>query len=375
MKDRILVVDDDPGIRRTLERILGQPYDVVAVGDAEEAMAAVARDDFHVALVDVHLDANGDGYDLCSRIKAATPDTDVILITGSVSQPDQKLYRSLEEGAYYFLFKPFERRVLRALVDRCLDLQRERRAKESYAQALAEDLAQARAFQQSLLPRRGIEAGGWRIAGHYRPCDALGGDFYYWLVERDGSIVFGLADIVGHGVSAAMYAGMLRSTLDAARRIDPDPGPTIQEVLRGADFFEGGRYASLFYGRLFPDGRMRYVNAGHPAALHVASDGLIESLPATGLFITSTFRDPPREAREIQIKPGSALVVYTDGVTEALNPTEQEFGTRRLEQASRSCRGMRPEATVDQLLARVDAHRDGRPLGDDATVLVVERVG
>ena len=196
------------------------------------------RQEFDLALVDVRL-KDGDGYSLCQAIRARRPETDVILITGSISEPDEKLFRSLEEGAFYFLFKPFDRRVLLALVERCLRLQRERETNERYAQALADDLEKARLFQHSLLPREPVAAAGWRVEGRLLSCDALGGDFY--LAQAvDGGLAFSVSDVVGHGVSAAMYAGMLRSTLDAARRRGADPErvgrehPRRHRLLRGA---------------------------------------------------------------------------------------------------------------------------------------------
>ena len=141
--DRILVVDDDPGMRRAIERILAPTYSVESVAGASEAMDCLERSEFDLALVDVRL-KEGDGYTLCHAIRARWPETDVILITGSISEPDEKLFRSLEEGAFYFLFKPFDRRVLRALVERCLRLQQEKETKDRYAEALAGDLEKAR---------------------------------------------------------------------------------------------------------------------------------------------------------------------------------------------------------------------------------------
>ena len=148
-RSRILVVDDDPGLRRTLERILAPTYRVETVAGVAEALARVEASRFDLALVDVRL-KDGDGYTLCSALRERWPRMDVILITGSISEPDEKLFRSLEEGAFYFLFKPFDRRVLLALVERCLQLQQERFAKERYAEELAADLEKARLFQQSL---------------------------------------------------------------------------------------------------------------------------------------------------------------------------------------------------------------------------------
>ncbi|HKI01058.1 MAG TPA: SpoIIE family protein phosphatase [Thermoanaerobaculia bacterium] len=369
---RILVVDDDAGMRRALERILAPAYPVEVVTGASEALARLEKADFDLALLDVRLN-DGDGYSLCQAIRARRPQTDVILITGSMSEPDEKLFRSLEEGAFYFLFKPFDRRVLLALVERCLRLQRERFAKERYAEALAADLEKARLFQYSLLPRDPVAAEGWRIEGRLLSCDALGGDFY--LAQAvNGGLVFAVSDVVGHGVSAAMYAGMLRSTLDAARRRGADPERVSRDLLAGLDFFEAATCATMVYGLLLPDGRMRSFNAGHPALLWQRAEG-IERLSATGTLLHKFFRDRPLPAREIAMRPGDRLLIYTDGVPEARNPADQELGMERLEEAFADLRQRPVSEALDELMALVRDHCGGRPVADDVTVVMVERVG
>jgi len=265
-KDRVLVVDDDAAVRRAVERVLSPLYTVEPAEGARAALERLEEKNFSVALVDVQL-ADGDGYALCQQLRERRPEMDVILITGSLSAPDEKLFRALEEGAFYFLFKPFEKRVLRALVARAVEFQRARRFTLKYARALADDLERARRFQKSLFPKRPLREAGWHLEGRFEPCDALGGDFYFAVANRDGTVSLAMSDVVGHGVSAAMYAGMLRSILDAARRRNPEPASVLAELQDGIDFFDGARYASLVYGQLFPDGRVRYFNAGHPPPL------------------------------------------------------------------------------------------------------------
>jgi sigma-B regulation protein RsbU (phosphoserine phosphatase) len=372
--DQILVVDDDPGMRRAIERVLSPAYRLASVAGATEAMGLLERQDFDLALVDVRL-KDGDGYSLCQAIRARRPETDVILITGSISEPDEKLFRSLEEGAFYFLFKPFDRRVLLALVERCLRLQRERDTKERYARALADDLEKARLFQHSLLPRGPVAVEGWRAEGRLLSCDALGGDFYL-TQPVDGGLAVSVSDVVGHGVSAAMYAGMLRSTLDAARRRSADPDRVSRELLAGIDFFAGAACATLVYALLLPDGRARFFSAGHPPLLWQRADaGTIEQLPSTGLLLNRLFRDRPLPAREIAMAPGDRLLISTDGAFEARNPADQELGFDRLEAALAATRDLALGAAVDALMSLVRAFCGGRPVMDDVTLVLVEREG
>ena len=370
---RILVVDDDPGMRRAMERILQPLYDVESADGYPQALERLGPvGAFPVALVDIRL-GDGDGYTLCEEMRRKSPATDVILITGSTTQPDEKLYRSLEGGAFYFLFKPFERRVLRALVDRCVRLQHERRAKEEYADTLAKDLQRARQFQKSLQPKGRLEAAGFRAIGSFVSCDAVGGDFWLGLTERDGSLVVAVADVVGHGVSAAMYAGMLRSTLEAARRLDPDPARVQEALVEGIDFFESSRYATLFYGQLSATGKLRYWNAGHPPAVLQSASGGFTRLGATGPPLSVVFRQRPRTVEEITLERGDRLLVYSDGASEARDPAESELGTDGLESALvRSARTELP-AALEGLRRLVFDHVAGRPLEDDVTMVLVER--
>lgn len=371
-RDRILVVDDDPGMRRMTERVLARLYDVETVDGATRALERLQESSFHVALIDVQL-IDGDGYSLCQRVRTLRPETDVILMTGSLSEPDEKLFLSLEKEAFYFLFKPFERRVLRALVSRCLQLQKERRAKEDYARELAEDLERARQFQLGLMPREALDEDGWHLEGRFQPCDALGGDFYMSLINRDGSIAFAMADVVGHGVGAAMYCGMLLSVLDAARRRHPDPAKVLPELTSGIDFFEASRYASLFYGQLFPDGRLRYFNAGHPPALWQHRNGTVEELDATGIILSSMLPHDATEIREVQIEPGDRILTFTDGVYEVRDPSDREYERTGVVEFLRDHGDLSAPDTLDRLLTDVRKHCRGRPFDDDVTILLIER--
>jgi serine phosphatase RsbU (regulator of sigma subunit) len=366
-------VDDDPGMRRAMERILTPLYQVESADGFAQALGHIGHDGaFNVALVDIRL-GDGDGYTLCEELRRRSPDTDVILITGSITQPDEKLYRSLEGGAFYFLFKPFERRVLRALVERCVRLQRERRAKEEFASTLAEDLARARRFQHSLQPAGPLRAAGFHGLGCFEPCDAVGGDFWLGLLERDGTLVVAVADVVGHGVSAAMYAGMLRSTLEAARRADPDPARVQEALVQGVDFFEASRYATVFYGQLTASGRLRYWSAGHPPAVLRRADGGCARLGATGPPLSRVFQQRPRAVGEVGLAPGDRLLLFSDGASEARDPAENELGIEGLERALDGSSRSELGVALDQLRRLVFDHVAGRPLEDDVTMVLIER--
>lgn len=374
MSERVLCVDDDAGMRRMLERTLAGRYDVDLANGVGEAGARLSSESFDLVLVDLQL-ADGDGYSLCRTIKERYPDTEVILITGSLSEPDEKLYRSLEEGAFYFLFKPFERRVLRALVERCFALRRARAAEAALTRKLSEDLARARLFQQQLVPKEPLIIEGWRVEGRFRPCEAVSGDFYFALVGPDRTPVVALGDVVGHGVRAAMYAGMLRTVVDTARRRDSSPSAVQKELTDAIDFFESEGFASLVYGTLLPGGRFCYFNAGHPPPLLLRRSGETIELSSTALILTPLLPPSVPESAEVALEPGERLLIFSDGVYEAVDARDAEWGTDALRDAFRRTKDLDAPRALDRILTELDAHAGGRPLMDDATVVLIEREG
>ena len=132
---RILVVDDEAGMLRAVNRILGGTHHVVTTRSSAEAIAAAGRFDPELAILDVRM-PELDGFELMARLHAQKADLDVILMTGSVDDLDEKLVRAIRGEAFYFIQKPFDREVLRTLVDRCLELRWRRDERRRHLQRL-----------------------------------------------------------------------------------------------------------------------------------------------------------------------------------------------------------------------------------------------
>ena len=183
---RILVVDDEPGMLRAVERVLSEDHHVI--GTRLVARCAVGgRTSFspELAIVDIRM-PDLDGFELMAQLKARFPALDVILMTGSVDDLDEKLVRAIRSPAFYFIQKPFDREVLRTLVERCVELRWRREDHRQNLKRLENEMAEARAFQQSLLPDREAIVNRVAVCCRYTPCSALGGDLYDYAAAAAG---------------------------------------------------------------------------------------------------------------------------------------------------------------------------------------------
>lgn len=370
---RILVVDDEPAMLRTVERVLAPTYAVVTAWDHVEASARARSERIDLAIVDVRM-PEVDGFEIVSRLREVQPEIDVIFMTGIIHELDAQLIRAIRERAFYFIQKPFDREVLLTLVARCLELRRLEVENREYVATLESQLEAARAFQHSLLPEPNVAVGGVELSARCESSEALGGDLYDHVTDREGRLAFVVADVSGHGVSAAMLVGVVKSAFRDTRESAYAPQRVVQKISSAIRSFDDGRFVTVFCGRFDAAGtEFEYVNAGHPGGrLKRAAGGKRPSLPLTGPMISPAFPDTEWSSDVVRLEPGDEVLVYTDGLSEARGGDGEMFGPERLLRVF-DASTRHGSAVIDELFAAVREHEGGRPPEDDQTVVTLRR--
>jgi sigma-B regulation protein RsbU (phosphoserine phosphatase) len=239
---------------------------------------------------------------------------------------------------------------------------------------LEADLELAAELQARLLPDKGFEAEGWKIAYDYRPAGLVSGD-YVDLIRCPirKTLYFALGDVSGKGVAASM----LMSNLNAMfRSLLPLDLYTLPELMTHANriFCQStlpSQYATLVLGQATLDGEVEICNAGHPEPL-VARHGVVESIDGASAPI-GLFRDQTFSSSKFQLAPGDALVLYSDGISEARNRQEEEFGASRLGEGLLKCLDRTPAEAIADCVRDLIAFRSGAPQADDHALLLIQR--
>jgi phosphoserine phosphatase RsbU/P len=370
---RILVVDDEPGMLRAVDRVLGKDHHVVGTRLSRDALSMASEFHPELAIVDIRM-PDLDGFELMAQLKARLSGLDVILMTGSVDDLDEKLVRAIRSPAFYFIQKPFDRDVLRTLVDRCLELRWRREEHRVNLQRLETEMAEARAFQQSLLPDREKIVNRVAVCCRYTPSSALGGDLYDYAATGAGGTALLIADVCGHGVSAAMLTGIVKSAFHASHVDGFEPLAIVQRVAMGLAAFSADRFVTLVAALISPEERqLRYVNAGHPPV--ALWGGLREPrwLGSTGPLISPVLTASTWEEAVVPIHEDDHLLLYTDGISDALadddGRAEKRFSSV-IDGASEGGAGL-----LDTILAAVHHELAGQPQPDDLTLLTAKVLG
>lgn len=369
---RILVVDDEPGMLRAVDRVLSQDYHVVGTRLSRDALSVASEFHPELAIVDVRM-PDLDGFELMAQLKARFSGLDVILMTGSVDDLDEKLVRAIRSTAFYFIQKPFDREVLRTLVERCLELRWRREEHRLNLKRLETEMAEARAFQQGLLPDREAVVNGVAVCCRYTPSSALGGDLYDYAASA-GRTALLIADVSGHGVSAAMLTGIVKSAFHASHVDGFDPSAVVQRVSTGLAAFRPDRFVTLVAALISPEERqLRYVNAGHPPAALWGPAREPLWLSSTGPLVSPVLRASMWEAPVVPMDEGDHLLLYTDGISDALADQDGRAEERLTSVIDRASAGGAP--LLDTILADVHHELAGRPQPDDLTLLTANVLG
>ncbi len=245
-------------------------------------------------------------------------------------------------------------------------------------QRMVEELSVARQIQLSLLPDVPPVVPGWHFAAFYRPARQIGGDFYdfFELPSKRGEWGIIIADVADKGVPSALYMALSRTVIRTTALTGRSPASALMRasnlILKDS---KSDLFLSAFYGKLDTEaGRLIYCNAGHnPGLWFRAATGDFEELTTRGIIL-GAFDDVELEEQRIDIAPDDVLILYTDGVTEAINPHFREFGVRRLREVVASHADASAQEILESVVKAVDTHCVDAPPFDDLTLVVVKRV-
>ena len=240
---------------------------------------------------------------------------------------------------------------------------------------MEQDLRTAHEFQQALLQKTAPALGYFDAAALMVPCRMIGGDFFEHVILDENVLGFTLGDVAGKGAPAGLLGARIQEIFSAHAPVLVDPALTVNQInttlLRRS---LEARFVTMVYGILYPDGRLRYCNAGHNPPILVAADG-VRRLQTGGLIVGLFGRRGVR-GRDAADGPGDLLVVFSDGITEATNDQGEDFGDDRIIECVSDARAARdPEAVLNRLFDRLRQFTVDELPGDDMMALVLRYTG
>ena len=232
------------------------------------------------------------------------------------------------------------------------------------------ELALAAEIQRALLPEALMSGPHFDVAASSIPCRSIGGDFFDYFNVADGRFGFTLGDVAGKGPPAALLTAMVQGAFAAQVTSTDSPAVLMAHINRTlVRRAIQARFVTVVYGVLAADGRLTYCNAGHNPPILLGRHG-VRRLDTGGLIL-GLFPQAAYEEETLQLEDGDSLVVFSDGVTEALNVTGDEFGEERLLPCVDEHRGCPPDVLLDRILATVRTFASGAAQNDDVTALVL----
>jgi serine phosphatase RsbU (regulator of sigma subunit) len=237
---------------------------------------------------------------------------------------------------------------------------------------VTQELRIAAEMQQALLPPAHLLLESVEIAAVTTPCRDVGGDLFEYYTHPDGGVSFAVADVSGKGTSAALVTAVVQGLLAGEAEATDIPGAVLTRVNRALCRRRvGSRFVTAFFGHLSPDGRLRYCNAGHNPPMLVGVDGV--SRLEEGGTVLGLFEHVNYETGETRMAAGDVLVVFSDGVTEMADPSDDEYGDDRLMDAVRSAREKPLRDLLDTVTRSLATFAGGVPSRDDVTILALKQ--
>jgi len=384
----ILIVDERLDDIQTLCSALEDPnWNIISALSGVEALKIVQNEEFAVAILDAKILSSG-GYKIAKEIHRTEKNKSLPIISVTSLHHQQGMFEGYESGAVDYLFKPIPSIIIRSKVKTFVQLKLQNKllqqANEEAHKANQEleekigihkkfehilenaykkikeqqnlmltALEQAKETQKCLLPEKLPDISRISLAYKFDPMEKIGGDFFNFFELEDNKLGIMIADVAGHGLSAAMISFMISGVFANSTKA----GASTKVVMNLANSYlqgrlQAGRYATMFYGILDLDSlKLTYTTAGHPPGLIVREETEeVFSLKTKGTIIGMI---PNKEAlfgeNEFQFVPGDKLILYTDGILESKNEEGQIYGMKNFTELL----GVHKSLNIEDLLGKV----------------------
>ena len=378
-KFTILAVDDTPENLDVVKGILSPEYIVKAAINGPMALKIAEKQAPDLILLDIMM-PDMDGYEVCRRLKEneQTKDVPVIFLTAMDQTSDES--RGFELGAADYMTKPVNPPILKARVATHLalkksmdDLQSAFHIIRRHKERMEEELNVAHDIQMSMLPLEFPpypERAEFSVHALLKPAREVGGDFYDFFFINDDEICLIVGDVSGKGVPAALFMAVTKTMIKTQAVDDPSPASIVTRV---NEELSADNPSSMFVTLFFAianvkTGEVRFTNAGHNPPYILRKDGSLECLNQRHGPIIAAVEGVAFREDKIQLDAMDTLVIFTDGVTEAMDISQQLYAEPRLEACIRKSDGT-PDQMTREILQDVEQYAGKAEQADDITIL------
>lgn len=384
---KIMVVDDEPDLQMLIlqkfrKQIQNDVYQFVFAENGEEALNQIdGSDDIALILSDINM-PRMDGLTLLQRLQEKdNPALKTVIVSAYGDM--ENIRTAMNRGAFDFVTKPIDFNDLQMTIEKRM---REIGAVKSALDdrkrlvSVQNDLDAAHRIQQQILPQvfpPFPDRNEFSIYAEMHPAKDVGGDFYDFFLIDDTHLGFVVGDVSGKGIPAAIYMAVARTMIKSIASQIPDPAECLSKVNSMLIPESDDRtFVTVFYGVLdTANGVMRYCNGGHNLPYFVKNKSTVGQVEDTPGILLGKFESIKFETRELQCSHGDRIVLYTDGVTEAMNETREMYMEARLLQYLETHRPDGLDNLVRGVIVDVMKYMGKATQSDDITVLSLEYRG
>lgn len=364
MKKKIMVIDDEEPIRKLLTRILtGSGYDVVSASNGKDALGKLESHSVDLIMLDMNM-PEMDGLNFLRWVREKDITHVPVLMVSGNDNPDN-IVESYKLGVYDFIRKPEKTEVMLKRVENGLKIAEI----INFNEFIRVELLMAQKLQKYLFPEPAIMTGKVNVHTWSLPLSDIGGDLYDYVLFRDNRVIFFVADVSGHSISAALYTAIVKMVFRNALQKTEDPGGIMgimNQELSGNIPVES--FVTAFCGLLDPNSRMLlYANAGHPKPFIMNGKGFI---PLDG---NDSFLGPIPEAEytthSTKLSDAASILIYTDGVIDITNEEDTPVGLEKMSEIF-NAKGRSPVEKFKLLQEKITGGEV--MINDDCTLMLVE---